>query len=412
MSAIKFISKNENKNLVLFVHGFTGSNETWINEHGQEFPRMLLEDSQIAENYDFAYITYYTTLIDMYGAKVKTNLFKRLFNIETEIARKNLGITQLGEFIQSVIQFNCESYENIIIIAHSMGGLVTKSFILNEVNKEVPSNKVKLFLSLAVPHNGTEWAKLGEKLFNNAQAIDLKPLSPVLTQINQNWIHCKSLPKTVCFYGQYDEIVDEGSAVIYQAEKPEKIPCDDNHNTITRPSDKSRHVFVAIQSILQKFAQEVYLKEPFQVRPFIDQGQLDDEIFVLRLLIADVHNIHINSAKQTFFNAEYMRKVLVNQGEHAIATLGDLYSRIETFYSIAFGKLMSGDLNDSNHLVTYVHEQVSKESDFLKSAIPLLGGFQKIGMLHQLMNMMEKDLWWAQQQNFQTIEQFRKARRK
>ncbi|MCT1399337.1 hypothetical protein M4D81_09930 [Paenibacillus sp. p3-SID867] len=412
MSAIKFISKNENKNLVLFVHGFTGSNETWINEHGQEFPKMLLEDSQIAENYDFAYITYYTTLIDMYGAKVKTNLFKRLFNIETEIARKNLGITQLGEFIQSVIQFNCESYENIIIIAHSMGGLVTKSFILNEVNKEVPSNKVKLFLSLAVPHNGTEWAKLGEKLFNNAQAIDLKPLSPVLTQINQNWIHCKSLPKTVCFYGQYDEIVDEGSAVIYQAEKPEKIPCDDNHNTIIRPSDKSRHVFVAIQSILQKFAQEVYLKEPFQVRPFIDQGQLDDEIFVLRLLIADVHNIHINSAKQTFFNAEYMRKVLVNQGEHAIATLGDLYSRIETFYSIAFGKLMSGDLNDSNHLVTYVHEQVSKESDFLKSAIPLLGGFQKIGMLHQLMNMMEKDLWWAQQQNFQTIEQFRKARRK
>ncbi|WP_308723139.1 ABC-three component system protein [Paenibacillus polysaccharolyticus] len=410
MSAIEFIQKNQNRNLVLFIHGFTGSNETWINDLGQEFPRMLLEDRQIADNYDFAYISYYTTLVDMYGFKVKTSFFKRMFNHETEIARKNLGINQLGDFIQSVIKFNCDYYENIIIIAHSMGGLVTKSFILNELNKDVPSNKVKLFISLAVPHNGTEWGKLGEKLFNNVQAIDLKPLSPVLSKINQNWIHCKSLPQTICFYGQYDEIVDEGSAILFQAEKPETVPCDDNHNTITRPKDKRRHVYVAIQSILRKFAEEISLGEPFQVRPFVDQGELDDEIFVLRLLIADVHNIHINSAKQTFFNAEYMRKVLVNQGEHAIATLADLYSRIETFYSIAFGKLMSGDLNDSNHLVTFVHEQLSKETDFLKSTIPLLGGFQKMGMLHQLMNMMEKDLWWAQKQNIQSIEQFRKAR--
>ncbi|MDR6551908.1 ABC-three component system protein [Paenibacillus qinlingensis] len=410
MGAIEFVSKQNNKNLVLFIHGFTGSNETWKNEHGEGFPNMLLEESDIRNQFDIAYISYYTSLIDLYGIKSKTNKILRMFNFSPGAAKRNLGIEKLGEFVQAVIRYQCEQYENIIIIAHSMGGLVAKSYILSELLEQGELAKVKLFISLAVPHLGTDWSKLGEKLFKNVQAVDLNPLSSVLTQINRAWIENSNTPLTVCFYGQYDDVVTEESAILLQSKKPEKVPCDDDHNTITRPSNKERLVYVAARSVLQKFAKASVTKQPLQVQEFVDQGQLDDEIFVIRLLVADVHNSQISSAKQTFFNAEYMRKILVNQGEQAIALLTDLYVKIEFFYSIAFGKLMSNELKDSNHLVTYVHEQIVKEPELLKCAIPLLSSLHKTGMLHQLMNKLDKDLWWAQGHNIQTIEEFRKAR--
>ncbi|OAZ49947.1 ABC-three component system protein [Paenibacillus polymyxa] len=412
MNTIEFVSKNDRKNLVLFIHGFTGSKETWANENGQEFPKMLLEEEEIDEQFDIAYITYYTKLIDLYGIKSKTKKLMRMFNFNTGTARRNVGIEQLGEFIQAVIQYQCESYENIIIIAHSMGGLVAKSYILSELQQRPTNPQVKMFISLAVPHIGSEWATLGEKLFRNKQAVDLNPLSPLLSQSNRAWIESSNTPKTVCFYGQFDDVVSKESAVLLQVEKPERVPCDEDHNTITRPINKERLVYVAVKSILQKFAKDASEQTVLTVQEFVDQGQMDDEIFVIRLLIADVHNIHVNSAKQTFFNAEYMRKVLMNQGDHAIKVLTELYVKIEFFYSVAFGKLMINELKDSNHLVTYVHDEIMKEPESLKCAIPLLSSFHKTGMLHQLMNKLEKDLWWAQGHNIQTIEEFRKVREK
>lgn len=410
MSAIEFISKNDCKSLVLFIHGFTGSKETWRNSNGQEFPCMLLEEEGISDRFDFAYISYYTSLIDFYEVKSKTNKLKKLFNLNTGVSRKNIGIEKLGDFINSNIRYQCDSYENIIIVAHSMGGLVAKSYILNELVQSSGESKVKLFLSLAVPHSGSDWARLGEKLFKNVQAIDMNPLSTTLSQINREWIENQNTPRTICLYGQYDDVVNEESAVLLQSTKPEKVACDDDHNSITRPVDKQRLVYIAIKKILLQYVANTEPQKPFQIHEFVDQGQLNDEIFVIRLLIADVHNTHVNSAKQTFFNAEYMRKILVSQGDQALELLNDLYVRIEFFYTIAFGKLMSNELKDSNHLVTYVHEQIMKEPELLKCTIPLLSSLHKTGMLHQLMNSLEKDLWWAKDHNIQTIEQFRKAR--
>lgn len=412
MSSFEFIHKKGNKSIVLFIHGFTGSKETWVNNNKMELPNLLLEDEIISRNLDFAYLSYYTELIDFYGAKVTTNYFMKMLGLKTTNTPKNLNIQQISEFIYSVINYNCSKYENIIVVAHSMGGIVAKSFILEELKKNSISNRFKLFLSLAVPHNGTDWGKIGENLFKNRQAIDLQPLSKTLTRINNDWVQQKTgLPKTVYFYGQYDEVVDESSAISYQHEIQEKVPCDDNHFSITRPDTKSRHVFVALQKQLNDFVTNIEQSETLEIKEFIDVGQLDDETFVLRLLIADVHNVLINNAKQTFFNAEYMRKVVVNQGDGAISKLTDLYQRIEAFYTIAFGKLLSGDLKDSSHLVTFVHDNLAKENEpLLKCAIPLIGGYQKIGMMHQLANKMDKDIWWARENNIKTLEEYRKKR--
>lgn len=412
MSEFESIHKKGNKTIVLFIHGFTGSKETWVNNNKIELPNLLLEDEIISDNLDFAYLSYYTELMDFYGTKIATNYLMKMLGLKTTNTPKNLNIQQISDFIYSVINYNCSQYENIIIVAHSMGGIVAKSIILEELKKYSISNKFKLFLSLAVPHNGTDWGKIGENLFKNRQAIDLQPLSKTLTRINNDWVQQKTgLPKTVYFYGQFDEVVDESSAISYQYEIQDKVPCDDNHFSITRPDTKNRHVFRVIQMELIDFVSNIQQTETLELKEFIDVGQLDDETFVIRLLIADVHNVIINNAKQTFFNAEYMRKVVVNQGDGAISKLTDLYQRIEAFYTIAFGKLLSRDLKDGSHLVTYVHDNLVKDNEsLLKCSIPIIGGYQKMGMMHQLANKMEKDIWWARENNIQSIEEYRKKR--
>ena len=41
---VEFISENNKKNLILFVHGFTGGKETWLtNSEGKKIPDYLLE---------------------------------------------------------------------------------------------------------------------------------------------------------------------------------------------------------------------------------------------------------------------------------------------------------------------------------------------------------------------------------
>ena len=46
---IEFVHQNNNKNLILFIHGLTGSNETWKNEEtNNTYPELLLTDESIA----------------------------------------------------------------------------------------------------------------------------------------------------------------------------------------------------------------------------------------------------------------------------------------------------------------------------------------------------------------------------
>ena len=59
-----YINNNDNKNIVLFIHGFTSNNDTWVNSKGISFPSMLLENEVIKNNFDFAYVSYDTELVN------------------------------------------------------------------------------------------------------------------------------------------------------------------------------------------------------------------------------------------------------------------------------------------------------------------------------------------------------------
>ncbi|MED0901386.1 ABC-three component system protein [Bacillus nitratireducens] len=408
----KPISCNNKKKLVLFIHGFMGAEETWVNDKGQSFADLLMESQEISENYDFAQIVYYSKLLDFPKMNTAKKLFSNFFGKASEPVKKNITIKKIGSLVRSAIRYNCESYESIVIVAHSMGGLIAKSVILDELNTEM-GNKILLYISMAVPHNGSNFATVGKSLISNLQLFDLNPLSESINQLQADWETKKNkLPSSIYLYGEYDSIVPKTSAVPINVKDNFIVSCDDDHTSITKPNSTDRFSYLAVKRELMNIVTTSSIERTVEIKEYEDKGQLDDEIFVLKLLLAEVHNVLIYDAKQTFFNAEFMRKALISQSIH-LKELDSLYAQIRSLYTMAFGKLLSGDITSSNELLTLVHENIKNEDKkTLKSTIPALNYFQKTGMLHQLANNFDKEIWWAINNNPIDIEDYKAKREK
>jgi len=125
------------QNLILFIHGFTGSLSTWKNANGIFFPALVLEDSNIYENFDVACYEYFTALTNLFAkSKEKYRFLKNLFKGVTHKKEKNLEINELANNLSSHLRISLDQYENIFIVAHSMGGLITKTLIINELENK------------------------------------------------------------------------------------------------------------------------------------------------------------------------------------------------------------------------------------------------------------------------------------
>ncbi|MCU5704454.1 alpha/beta hydrolase [Bacillus wiedmannii] len=407
----RFISKSNRNNLVVFIHGFTGAEETWVNEEGKSFAEMLLDFEEIQLNYDFAEVIYYSKIMDFQKTKSASKFIKNLFKRSTKAVKKNVEINELAKFVRSLIHYNCESYENIIVIAHSMGGLVAKALVIDEI-KNASTKKVKKYISLAVPHSGSNFAVIAGSIFTNPQVIDLEPLSEAVKSLNEDWLRLQdALPSSLYIYGQYDTIVPKTSAVPIGIGTDCIVPCDEDHNSITKPLAADRLCFLAVKKELESFYKQEKIETSLEIREFQDTGQLDNEIFVLKLLLAQVHNVLVYDAKQAFFNAEFMQKVLVARGI-GISELESLYARIRSIYVLAFGKLLSGEIKSSDELVTEVHKNIKEEDrEALSCSISAITYYQKTGMLHQLANRYDKEIQWAVKQGPVEVEEYRRMRK-
>ncbi|WP_026566615.1 PGAP1-like alpha/beta domain-containing protein [Bacillus sp. UNC41MFS5] len=256
MKEIEFIHQENNKNVVLFIHGFQGNSDTWRHHNGVYFPKLLLKEGVIAKNYDIAVIYYYTKLRDFYKFRTFKNLTNRYLLRKDSLTLKIFGIEELGDSLKTIIDLKCNSYKNIIIIAHSMGGLVAKSYILDSLNQSEP--KVQLFISLAVPHEGTELATLGKLMFRkHAQLEDLKPISKSINRLRKNWIKIdKGLPRTVYLYGRDDAVVDPESAVGTEKGEPYKRGFRTDHYLIAKPESTDNLVYEEVVRQLVQFTGE------------------------------------------------------------------------------------------------------------------------------------------------------------
>jgi hypothetical protein len=399
------------KNLILFVHGLTGNNMTWVNQSGVSFSDLLSSNKEIKQKFDIAYFNYYSRLITSTAGKVMGGFVSKIISGFSNSVKLNLDVKNISDLLYTELDVQCDKYDNIIIIAHSLGGLVAKSVILDIIKKGKPL-KIKQFISLAVPHDGANLALIGKALSGNIQLENLTPLGETVKRLNNEWIlaNADKLPKTLYCQGKYDLIVPNTSSVGYQSTEQDVLYFEEDHSSIAKPSSKKSTLFLAVQQNVNELLNNQEITEILTIRDLADKDQFNDEDFVLKLMIADVHHKNISSAKHSFYNAEFIRKVVVAKKIVSLDEFQNLYKLIEGLYNVAFGLLTAGKLKNGNELVAHIHEKIQNEDQKILKSIASLSFVHKTGMLHQLANDQNGEVWWADGHSNDTILEYKQTK--
>ena len=391
---IEFVSQKNKKNLILFVHGFCGGEATWKNGEARSFPELFSDDLEISGNYDIAHFSYFTKLLNLFAkaGKVST-LVKRMFGTSHGKLANNISIEEIGNLLRTEIRFKLQAYDNIIVVAHSMGGLVTKSAITKDIGEKIPS-KIKLFISLAVPHQGAEAATLGKLVSDNLQIEGLSPLNDFIHKINDEWLKTSLRPTIKYFYGVHDSVVKKTSAVPIDKERSDSISVDEDHTSITKPEHSTSTTVIAVKQIILDFEKSDPGLSTFEIKQLEDEADFDDELFVVKLIFAGIHNTTIREAKEAFLNAEYIRKIFSSTSDQK--RLSELYAKIRKVYQNSYTKYIHDGIPNSGLLLADVHETIIKEDkNFLDTFILFINAIHKQGMLHQLANTKDENIWWT-----------------
>jgi hypothetical protein len=182
-----FINKNKrNKNLAVFVHGFTGNYlSTW-----GALPDLLTSDPRLL-HFDFLFWGYSSNFIVPKEEFVTDNI-KQLFTQFLSKHKTNQHIDVVAQGLQTELKY-LEEYDNIVLIGHSLGGLVIRSYIiqnLREMKKDNLEriNKINQIILFGTPNEGLDVAnnKLLGKL--NNQIYDMGSYNEFTNTLREEWV--------------------------------------------------------------------------------------------------------------------------------------------------------------------------------------------------------------------------------
>jgi pimeloyl-ACP methyl ester carboxylesterase len=126
-----------NQRAVLFVHGFMGKpDETWkAPQAAKSFPELLLDDPKLND-------------FDVFRFKYKTNPFS------------GPPIKNIAQQLETEIDQSLTGYQ-LVLLAHSMGGLVCMQYIVNRLEKAETLPVIGLLL-FGTPTTGVEWVNISK----------------------------------------------------------------------------------------------------------------------------------------------------------------------------------------------------------------------------------------------------------
>lgn len=258
-------TKNETSsdNLVILIHGLGASRSTWIHNNVSWIDLFLSDPAlnclDVAEvRYDTSHLA--NGLLALMGVeKIKIGRFRSFTVGKGPYTNLEILARELKREIDSQ---KIKQYKNIILIGHSMGGLVAIRYILEEFENN-QTNNIKGFISLATPYNGSSYAlysQLIKSINRHAQIPSLEPNSNFLDETIRLWQ--KHLDKLdLCykfFFGTDDTIVPENSAIphIVSSKWTGGIPLPGDHSGILNVKNHNStiyiHVSEAVKEILEK----------------------------------------------------------------------------------------------------------------------------------------------------------------
>lgn len=219
---------------IVFVHGLGGNAETWGNFKG-------LIEADASLNSKPYFWKYPTTWLG-----VKVSYF---------FQKKYQGVQDLAKSLKTYIDETHFDADEIILVGHSLGGLVIRQYLLNEALSKT-NTKIRQVVLYAVPNNGAELASLCKllSLWNNPHLWDLVIRSNFLENLNKNW-KIANLEETIEF-----TVVVAGNDKIVSTESAEGIFRYLNlrqisgvgHLNICKPENVDALAYVILRNVLTK----------------------------------------------------------------------------------------------------------------------------------------------------------------
>lgn len=180
-----------------------------------------------------------------------------IYDYPTGFWEKSPSIEFIGRNFENWIRNHAEDAK-LAIVCHSMGGIVTRKFIVNQAIKDDPIDRnVKQITFVAAPHDGTGLAAMVGKLqiFRRVQTDEISPNSPFLLNVNEHWKHwaTQNVPANCharCIYGTADAIVPINSAASLDKDAVPILNAD--HIGIVKPINEDAEIVLTIARFLRK----------------------------------------------------------------------------------------------------------------------------------------------------------------
>lgn len=198
--------------VLLFIHGWYGdANETW-----QQFPRLACDDPRLSRT-DVISIGYPTYMRKSGYTVVETSVWIYQELVAQRVLRES---------------------DKVVVIAHSMGGLIAREMAL-----KAPTSKIQLHIvgitTISSPHNGADIGTLADALgVSSHYTSDMKHGSHTLASLHARWNDTdqKYRPRLVCFGGIIDHVVKTDSA-FFQCDEQYKIQ-QWGHSELVKPTSR------------------------------------------------------------------------------------------------------------------------------------------------------------------------------
>lgn len=214
------------KSMVVFVHGFYGGKNTW-----GKFPELLQATAECKVS-SYGFDSFY---IPIFG--------------------KSTSVHQLAEGLLSELKANkCFEAEDLILVGHSLGGLVIRQLLLNLEMKNTQHNITKLAF-FGVPHDGSGFANLLSKL--PLRCNKLKALNKdgnFVEQLNDHWSYANLSAKfdIMSVVGGKDAIVTSNSSKSIFRNHEVETNIDAGHKSLVKPKDETDLSFKLLKAFIEK----------------------------------------------------------------------------------------------------------------------------------------------------------------
>jgi pimeloyl-ACP methyl ester carboxylesterase len=206
--------------LLLFVHGLGGAGRTtWCDGMHPGFPELIAHDEALRDLADAAFFEYPTSLLRLPFSRIAPR------------------IRDLAEGLRSQIETRYPHYKSVTLICHSLGGLVARKYLVEEVKlgRELRIDKLLLF---AVPNNGAGLAGVAKHIsWQHNQLAQLCRDSELIEELNTDWSRLNISDRLKVRYvvaGQ-DRVVDKQSAIGQWGNNNVASVLDANHVSLVKP---------------------------------------------------------------------------------------------------------------------------------------------------------------------------------